>query len=403
MSQKKISFSFTRSEGFLISALALFQFTHILDFMILMPLGPSLIKDFGITTHQFSWLVSSYTFSAAIVALIASTFIDRFRRKEALIVVYAGFLIGSLFCGLSNNFYLLLGSRVVTGAFGGLTNALIFAIVGDSFEYSKRGSATGVIMAAFSVATVLGVPIGLWLANHFEWNAPFVALYYVGIIISVYAYYAIPVTKKVARTHLYKDLFTEKNHYIAFALIFFLMLAGFSIIPYISNYLVFNVGLPKEDLLYVYLSGGAATFFTSRIFGFIADKYGKKRTYFAIAAISTIPIYLISHIRKPDLLVILSVTTAFFIFISGRLIPAMAMITSSVKPHMRGSFMTINSSVQQFGAALATLVGGMLISEDGVNRITGYESVSFFAIGITIITYYFVYRIKVIDGKEVIL
>jgi len=397
---KYTSSSFSRQEIMLVTALAFFQFTHIMDFMVLMPLGPRLIENFAITNHEFSWLVSSYTLAAAIMALIASTFIDRFHRKKALIHVYSGFLLGTLLCGLADNFYLLLFSRMITGAFGGVMNALVFSIIGDSFDYSRRGSATGIIMAAFSVATVAGVPIGLWLANHMGWNAPFLFVFYAGLVALVFAHFTIPLTARVARNHPYRDLFREKNHLLAFALIFTMMLAGFSVIPYISNFLVFNAGFAVDKLPLIYLCGGAVTFFTSRLIGYLADRYGKKRTYFVTAGLSIFPIFYISQISSPDTFVILLTTTTFFVFISGRFVPGMAIITSAVKPYMRGSFMTINSSLQQFGSATATIIGGFIISEKN-NVIYGYDRVAWFAIAASLLSLYLVYKIRILDGKEI--
>ena len=393
------SFKFTRAELLLIFALALFQFAHIIDFMLLMPLGPMLMEDFGINNQEFSYLVSSYTFSAAIVALLSATFIDRFHRKKALMFVFGGFLVGTFLCAVSNQYHLLLASRIVTGAFGGITNALILSMVGDAFHYNKRGSAMGVIMAAFSAASVAGVPLSLLVANRWGWNTPFYLLSFIGVSFIIFAHYAIPTTKKVARAHPFKEILTEKNHFVAFAIMFFVMFAGFTMFPFISNFLVFNVGLTQAQIPLTYLSGGFFTLFTARIIGYLADRYGKKTVYYIIALISTIPIYLITQLTTPNLWIVLTVTTTMFIFMSGRVIPVMAIITSSAKPHLRGSFMTVNTSVQQLSAAIATMVGGIVIGNSSNGLIENYDKVALISVAAALTSLFFVYKVRIISDE----
>lgn len=391
---------FTRTEKILILALALFQFIYIVDFMILMPLGPTLIEKFNITNQEFSYLVSAYTFAAGASALLASTVIDRFHRKKALMAIFAAFLGGTLLCGLSESYGLLLGARLATGAFGGLINGLIMAIIGDSFPYEKRGAAMGTVIAAFSAASVVGVPLGLAAAEHWSWNVPFTGLFGVGILFLLFAFYAIPITPKVAREHAYGDLFRHKNHYVAFFLTFCMMMTGFSMIPYISNYFVFNTGLKTDQIFYIYLTGGLATFFSARIIGSLADRIGKKKTFYGIAFTAIIPILWIAHLEESSLGVTLLVSTLYFVLVSGRVVPAMALITSAVKPAMRGSFMTLNTSIQQFSSATATLIGGQIIATTSDGKIENYEIVSYLAVVFLLLSIYMVYRIQPVDGAE---
>ncbi|MDH4263150.1 MAG: MFS transporter [Spirochaetia bacterium] len=393
MESKKLKF--TKKEKYLVSALAGLQFTHMVDFMILMPLGPVIIEQFNITNAQFSYVVSAYTFSAGISALFASTFIDRYNRKKSLLVVFLGFLFSTLLCGFSNSFYVLLAARIITGAFGGLINSMSYSIIGDSFVYERRGSAMGVVMAAFSAATVIGIPVSLMIANHFKWNYPFIVLFILGFIFMFYALYAIPLSDRIHQKHAYSDIFTNKNHYPAFFLTLTMMLSGFSIIPYISIYLVFNTVMTQADLPMMYLFGGVATYGTSRFFGYLSDKYGKKIMFYIIAGASVIPVFFISHINASySIPVILFITTVFFIFISGRWVPAMALITSVVDPKIRGSFMTFNTAVQQMGSGLATLISGRMISQQANHVMQGFGTVSYFSIVMTSISIGCVYLIK---------
>lgn len=391
---------FNRSEWLLLSALAFLQFTHIVDFVIMMPLGPTLVDSFGIDTHQFSFLVSGYTFAAAFSALFASLYIDRFERKKTLLVIFFGFMLGTLLCGFSQGYYMLLGSRILTGLFGGLINAMIYTIIGDRFPYTKRGSAMGVLVGAFSVASIAGVPLGLKIAQMGNWNLPFFVLGFLGVPFMVYAWFILPEMKPAGRSHNYIDLLKEKNHYIAFAFVMTMMLTGFSIIPFISNYLVFNTGFSRESLPTIYLFGGIASFFSSRLFGYFADRFGKKRTYFVAALFSVIPVYWISHLEGAGYIATLGVTTLMFIFFTGRMVPAMALITASVVPGMRGSFMSMNSAIQQLGSAVATLTAGYLIKEMPDNHIVGYDHVSYFSIACIFISFLFLVRIKVFNDNE---
>ncbi len=400
MSQPKKELSFTPFEKKLVFSLALLQFTHVIDFMIMMPLGPLLIGAFEVTNKQFAYLVSGYTFSAGISALAASVVIDRFARKKALLFVYFGFLIGTLACALSDSYDLLLASRIVTGSFGGIISAMIYSVIGDVFPYAKRGSAMGVIMGAFSFAAVAGVPAGLYLANLWSWNAPFFMLVGLGILCFIYSLFAVPVTDQTASDHTFLALFQEKNHYAAYFITLTIVMAGFSMIPYISNYLIFNTVMNQERLPLVYLFGGATTLVTARLFGYLTDRFGKKQMFFFITSVSMLPIYLISHLDTAGTVTILAATTFFFIFVSGRLVPYMAMLTSSVQPKMRGSFMTVNTAIQQVSAAVATVIAGLIMTDQADNRIANYDIVSLFAIGSTILSLIFVTRLRIIDEGQ---
>jgi len=392
---REIRLKFTRPEKFLVGALAGLQFIHIVDFIILMPLGPILIKQFNITNGQFSYLVSAYTFSAGLSALLASTFIDRFNRKKVLLVVFTGFLFSTLLCGFAHTYLVLLMARIITGAFGGLINSMVYSIIGDSFAYERRGSAMGIVMAAFSAASVLGIPVSLLIANRFNWNYPFIVLFALGFMLMFFALYALPISERVSQKHPYSDIFTNPNHYPAFLLTLMMMLGGFSLIPYVSNFLVFNTVMTQGELPLMYLTGGVATYLSSQLFGYLSDRYGKKIMFYAIAATSMVPIYLVSRMTKDySLAMILSITTMFFIFISGRWVPAMALVTSVVKPHMRGSFMTFNTAIQQIGSALATFVGGRIIVQKSGGALVGYDVVSYFSIGATLVSLGCVYVLK---------
>ena len=393
------SLKFSKMEKYLVTALAGLQFIHTVDFMVLMPLGPILVNQFKISNEHFAYLVSAYTFAAGISALLASTFIDRFNRKKSLLVVFSGFLFSTLLCGFAHSFYMLLLARMITGIFGGLINSMVYSIIGDVFVYERRGSAMGIVMASFSAATVVGIPASLFLANRFSWNLPFISLFVLGFFLLIFAVWIIPAMPAKTSKHAYSEIFTNIHHYPAFFLTLSMMLGGFSVIPYISNYLVFNTVMTQADLPMMYLFGGGATYISSRVFGYLSDMFGKKRMFYIIAFASIIPVYLISHMDKTgSKILILTVTTMFFIFISGRWVPGMALITSSVKSHIRGSFMTVNAAIQQLTAAAATFIGGKIITQGADHVLVGYNTVSIFSIFFTLLSLLCVYLIKLQDG-----
>ena len=363
----------------LLAVLAGIQFTHIVDFMIMMPLGPQFMQLFGIGPAQFSLLVSSYTLSAGVVGLVSALFIDRYDRRHALLVLYAGFIAATLACGFAPGYAWLLLARAAAGAFGGLLGASTFAIVGDVIPESRRGAAMGTVMSAFSLAAVGGVPIGLVLANAYGWRAPFLFLSAVSLAILVFAARHVPrlrhhVRHAQGRSAIAQlaEVIGRRNHLRAFALVAMLTLGAFSVIPFISPYMVANVGLTLAELPLIYLVGGLMTLFTARLIGRLADRHGKRRVFVVTALLSLVPILLVTHLPAVPLGAAITVTTLFMVLVSGRFVPAMAMITASVEPRLRGSFMSVHASVQQFGSALATLGAGLIIGSDADGALTHY-------------------------------
>ncbi|HQR53783.1 MAG TPA: MFS transporter [Burkholderiales bacterium] len=370
----------------LLAVLAGIQFAHIVDFMIMMPLGPQFMTLFHIGPHQFSLLVSSYTLSAGTAGLIAALFVDRFDRRHALLSLYTGFIVATFACGLAPGYAWLLAARAAAGAFGGLLGASVLAIVGDVIPESRRGAAMGTVMSAFSLAAVAGVPTGLVLANAFGWRAPFLSLSAVSLVILALARRHVPRLRHHVRHAQGRSALAQlaavlghRNHLRAFALVAVLTVSAFAVIPFISPYLVSNTGLTLDELPLVYLSGGLMTLFTARLIGRLADRHGKRRVFIAIALLSLIPILLITHLPVAPLAVTITVTTLFMVLVSGRFVPAMALITASVEPRLRGSFMSVHASVQQFASAFATLGAGLVITRGADGALTHYGSVGWAA------------------------
>lgn len=391
-------------EGWLLLLLAVIQFTHIIDFVIMMPLGPQLMRVFSITPKEFSLLVSAYTFSAAISGFISTLFIDKFDRKHALLALYGGFIIGTFCCAIAPNYQLLLLARILAGAFGGVIGALVFAIIGDAVPEARRGAATGKVMAAFSAASIAGVPVGLYLASRMDWHAPFYALTGLSIGVLALAYMLLPAMRghltsaiKTKPLQVVGDIVRNTNLLWALALMVVLTLAGFTIVPFISPYLVANAGFSEDDLPFMYLFGGLATVVTSQIAGRLSDKHGKQRIFIYTALFSIIPILLITNLKPAPHYLIFIVTTTFFIGFGARFVPAMSLITSSVKPKQRGSFMSFNSSVQQLAAGLSAFLSGLIIEKNASGSLLHFDLIGYLAVGATLLCIFIIRRLKVVS------
>lgn len=368
-----------RRELWLLITLAGIQFTNILDFMIMMPLGPALTALFHISDAQFGLLVSAYTLAAGASGLIASTYIDRFDRKRLLMVLYGLFALSTLACGLAPTYGSLMVARIAAGIFGGVLSALSQTIVGDVIPYERRGRAMGVVMTSFSVSTVAGVPLGLFLAAHFGWHLPFILIAVLSVLFMVFAHVTMPSLKDhvAAQVHTsswsrIRDVVVDRNHQRAFVFSALLMFAGFTVIPYITIYMQANVGMRADQIPYIYLCGGVATLLTARVVGRLADGWGKFKTFRVMAAVVLVPMLAITQLGQVAMGWVLLVSTLFFVCMSGRMIPGMAMLTSAANPALRGTFMTLNSAVQSGAMGLAALVGGYIISRDAAGMVQNY-------------------------------
>jgi predicted MFS family arabinose efflux permease len=367
-----------KKERILLFLLAALQFTNIVDFMIIMPLGPELEKAFKINPQQFSLLVSAYTLSAFFSGLIAALMIDRFDRKTALFFSYIGFILGTLACALSPSYEMLLLARILTGAFGGLLGAVILAIVGDAFPLQRRATAMGTIMASFSVASVVGVPLGLFLASKFGWHASFYFLAGFSTLLCPLIFFYVPVLRAhIGEKHenpfaAWASVVRDSNQLRALLLMAFLMLGQFMVVPFIAQYMEFNVCFLPNEIIYVYFLGGVTTFFTSRLVGKWSDKYGRFRIFTVFILISLIPLVLITNMPRIVIWPVLIVTTIFFITSGGRMIPATTMVTATVSPQRRGSFMSVNSAIQNLFEAIGAFLGGTILGQRATGELTNY-------------------------------
>lgn len=365
-------------EGPLLAVLATVQFTTMLDFLIMMPLGPQYMRVFEITPAQFGTIVSAYAVCAGIAGLLSGTFLDRFDRRHSLLFLYTGFGLATLFCALAPGYLSLTVARGLAGAFGGVSGAVILAIIGDVIPDYRRGRAMGLVMSSFSVASVMGVPIGLWLANTFSWHAPFFMLAAASVPVLIGIYVLTPNIE--AKRHGGTDSLLKhlgriigvRSHLRAFAFIGMVTMSGFVVIPYISPYMVLNVGMRETQLPYIYLVGGLCTIFSMNFIGRLADRYGKRRLFTIMVLCAIGATLILTHLPAVPVPVAIASTTLFMICMSGRFVPAMTLMTSVVTRELRGGFMGVSSAVQNLAAGLGSYFGGLILTETASGRLQGY-------------------------------
>lgn len=376
-----------RKELILLLLLACVNFTHIMDFMIMMPLGPQFIKGFGVSPQQFGWMVSAYSFAAGLSGFMSAFFVDRFDRKRVLQVAYSGLVVATLACAFAPTYELLTVARIVAGIFGGVLGSQVMSIVGDTIPYERRGRGMAVIQAAFSLASVVGVPFGLWLASRFSWHAPFVFVGCLGLINTLLIQFFVPpltihlqnVTEKPHPFDILKSIANHPKQQRALVLTSLMMIGHFSIIPFISPYLVANAGFSEKDIYLIYLVGGACTIFSSPLIGKLADQYGKYRLFAICAGLSLTTTFAITNLPSVPLYAVLIVASFFFIFSGGRVISSQAMLSSVVLPQNRGGFMSLNTAVMQFSSAMGSFVAGMIVQKATDGRLHNYQYVGFMA------------------------
>lgn len=398
----------TTKEKLILFVLAAVQFTHIVDFMIMMPLGPQLMRIFKINPQQFSLIVASYTFSAGIFGFLGAFVIDRFDRKTAFTFAYIGFTLGTLACGLAPTFHFLMAARILAGAFGGVLGALVLSIISDIVPLERRASAMGIVMTAFSAASVLGVPIGLALANKFTWNAPFLFLAGITTIITIVIIKVIPsltghLQSKATRPkpiEVITNVTNDKNALRALLMMSLLIFGQFSIIPFLSPYMVYNVGFQESQLPFIYFCGGIGTIFTLPLIGKLADKHGRLKIFTYAIFLSAVPVITITNLGQLPVYAALIITTIFMIFVGGRMVPATTMVTSTVNPKNRGSFMSFNSSIQQLSSGIASFSAGLIIVKNTDGSLSHYNWIGYFAVAASLLSLYVAQKLRSADGQK---
>lgn len=386
--------------------LAAVNFTHILDFMIIMPLGNYLMPYFNISTQKFSFLVASYALSAGFSSFLSAFFVNQFDRKKVLVFAYIGFLIGTLACGLAPSYEFLLCSRVFTGIFGGMIGAQLIAIASDLVPFEHRGKAIGIIMSAFALASSIGVTFSLYLSFLFNWHAPFLFVVGLGVIILPLLYKFVPSMAeykqaKINRIEVIKQVFSEKKQYLALLFSCSMFLGHFVVIPFINPYLEFNKGFSKAETPLVYLFGGLSALFASYIIGKLADQYGKLKTFMICTFLSLPLVVLVTQLPDMPLYLMLIIFSVWFMFSTGRSVTSQSLVSNVAKPEFRGSFQSFNGFVQQIGSGMASLLAGFIVIENANGSIAKYHFLGYISLAILTCSIGFGYYIfKGDDAKK---
>lgn len=373
----------------IIFLLALSQFFNIVDFMLLMPLSPKLMRDFDLSPAQFGVLISAYAFSAAPSGLLGTLWLDKFDRKMTLFFTMLCFSIGTFFCGFADSYSTLLIARIFTGAFGGIIASQVFTIVADLIPLEKRASSMSIIMSAFSVASIIGVPLSLWVADQTSWNMAFYLLAGASFLCSLAQLITFPnfkshLTQNSKVTQVFIDLKKSSNQKLALVFMFLVVLSHFIVVPYIAPYWVSNANFPEQDLPYMYFFGGLCTVVTTPLFGRLADRFGRSKMMKVLIPLSLLPLYLLTNLEVSSNLAVYVISALFMVFISGRMVPSMALITSTANPKTRGGFMSLSSSIQMMAIGGSTLIGSFILEEvDG--KLLNYSWVGIVGISVSLI------------------
>ncbi|MEI7799608.1 MAG: MFS transporter [Opitutaceae bacterium] len=385
-------------ERTMLFVLGAIQFTHILDFMIMMPLGAQLMQAFAISPAKFSQLVASYGIAAAISGFAGGFILDRFDRKRALLVLYTGFGLATLACAFAPTFYLLLIARLAAGACGGLSSSLVTAMLGDFIPPARRGRAMAFVAAAFPVASILGVPLGLVLAGKLGWHAAFFFLAACAVVNGAIASLALPHLRTAVQNHepwqQMKEIMSHRVHLRAFALGTMVGLSGGILVPFLAPSFIANLGLNEQsELPIVYIIGGLATAISTPIVGWLSDRMDRLRLLIYISAGAIVVTLIIMQLGPSSVSLASLMMALFMVSMSGRYAPAMTMITNAVEARYRGGFMSINSALQLAANAAASMLAGWFITRDSHGHFLGLPMLSYLATGFLILMVYCAMRL----------
>jgi predicted MFS family arabinose efflux permease len=394
-----VRIEFSRYQKVLIGILGFLQFTVILDFMIISPLGAIVMPTLHISPQQFGLAVSSYAFSAGVSGFLAAGFADRFDRKRLLLFFYFGFMLGTLLCALATTYPLLLAARIVTGLFGGVIGSVVFAITTDLFPLEMRGRVMGVISTAFAASQVLGLPAGLYLTSHWDWHAPFLAIVAVGVPAGVIIMlFMRPVVghlafkKEQPLTHLINTI-TEPRYRLAFILVMLLPTGGYMLMPFGTAYIVNNVGLTFTVLPLIYLVTGVSAIFVGPLVGKASDSVGKFPMFCFGSVVTLIMVPLWTNIGHVPLATVIVINVILFAGIFSRMIPSQALISAIPEPAKRGAFNAISASLQQFAGGVSAAVAGWLIVQRPNGSLAHFDRLGYVVMAISLVSIALMYRV----------
>jgi len=392
---------FSRYQSLLIALLAFTQFTIILDFIIMSPLGAILMPALNITAAQFGVAVSAYAFSAGLSGILAAGFADRFDRKRLLLFFYVGFTLGTLLCAMAQNYHVLLVGRIVTGLFGGVIGSVVLAIITDLFALHLRGRVMGFVQTAFAASQVLGIPAGLFLANHWSWQVCFVAIVGLSIVtIAVIAFVMEPVDAHLKLKqdrnpfrHLIATVF-EPRYTLAFAVTTLLATGGYMLMPFSSAFTVHNLGIDMLHLPTIYLVSGLFSIVTGPLVGRASDAFGKYPTFVFGCAMTVVMVLIYTHLGHVSLTTAITVNVLMFIGIFSRMIPSQALMSAIPDQSQRGSFSAVSASLQQLSGGLGSVLAGAIIAQAADGSLIHFDRIGYVVVTTTLITLVMMYFVQ---------
>jgi predicted MFS family arabinose efflux permease len=396
---------FTRYQIMVIAILAFLQFTVVLDFMILSPLGALLLKELDVTPAQFGLVVSAYAFSAGASGLLAAGFADKFDRKKLLLFFYSGFVLGTFFCGIAPTYPSLLTARMVTGLFGGVIGSISFAIIADLFPFEARGRVMGVVMTAFAASQVLGIPAGLYLSNGFGWHAPFLMISGVSVAVGIVIFTQLrPIDEHLKRPsnrnafrHLLGTLARPRYQW-GFASTMLLAIGGFMLMPFGSAFSVHNMGIPLEKLPMVYMATGLASIVAGPLLGRLSDSVGKYPTFVAGSTLGLVLVVYYTHLGITPLWFVIVLNIVLFVAITSRMVASQALSSAVPEPQDRGAYMSISSSLQQLAGGVASSAAGLIVSQTDGGPLEHYDRLGYVVSVAMIATVVLMYKINRLVG-----
>ena len=405
-----LSKTFTSYQKIIIFLLAILQFTIVLDFMILAPLGDILMKSMNMSTKQFGTVVSAYAISACISGIFAAGFADKFDRKKLLLFFYAGFILGTYFCAISYNYETLFIARIITGLFGGVIGSISMAIITDIFSINQRGKVMGFVQMAFGGSQILGIPIGLVLANYWSWHATFYMVLILAFILGIALVIKLkPLTEhlklinnKNALQHLLQTI-KKKDYRIGFLATALLSMGGFMIMPFSTAFIVNNIHIAQSQVAIIFFFTGIFSIIIMPIVGKLSDKYDKLMIFGIGTIIAIVMVVIYTHLSPVPIWLVIIVNIVLFIGIMSRMVPATALNSAVPDAYDRGAYMSINSSLQQFAGGIAALFSGLVVVQKSKNSpIENFDVLGYVMVVLMLMCFYFVFKVnRLLKKREI--
>jgi predicted MFS family arabinose efflux permease len=367
------------SERGIVALIASVQFVNVLDFMMVMPLGPDFARALHIPTSHLGFVGGSYTAAGAVAGISGSFFLDRFDRRKALFVSMLGLALATLLGGLAVNLETLLATRVLAGLFGGPATSLSYSIVADVVAPERRGRAMSAVMGAFSIASIAGVPLALELARVGGWRMPFFMVGASALLVTCFSIALLP----PMRAHLNPSAFSKNGTSLfkrpeviqAYLAVAFAMFGSFLMIPNLSAFFQANLHYPRNDMGFLYFVGGIVSFFVMRVAGRLVDRYSASSVAF-VSAIIVLIVLGGGYIAVPPVFSPLLMFTLFMMGMSMRGVVVSSLASRVPASAERARYMSFQSAVQHIACALGAFASTQFLREGAGGILIGMPTLA---------------------------